>query len=83
LKFTRLKNRAYRDHAMLDRRVVVTHAEYGLVDGDRLLARIIRNGNKWIALQVSEANQFGRPVSPINYVLLRDVKEWALERFAK
>ncbi len=77
LKFARLKNRVYSDERLR------THAEYGVVDGDRLLARIVRNGGKWIALQVSSENQFGRPVSPINYILLRDVKEWALEKFSR
>jgi hypothetical protein len=67
---------------MLDRRVVVTHAEYGIVDGDQVLARIVRNGNKWIALQVTNGN-FGTPVSPLNYVLLRDVKEWAMEKYRR
>ena len=83
LRFARLHDRVYfNDGSDGTPRRVKTHAEYGLLDGDRLLARIIRNGKKWIALQVSEDNQFGRPVSPINYVLLRDVKEWALKRWS-
>ena len=84
LKFTRLTDRVYfNDGSDGTPRRVKSHAEYGLVDADRLLARIIRNGKKWIALQVTEQNAFGKPVSPINYVLLRDVKEWALHRWSQ
>ena len=79
MRFARLKNRVYHDgEGALQ---VRSHAEYGIIDGANLVARIVRNGSKWIALQITEDNQFGKPVSPMNYVLLRDVKEWALERF--
>jgi len=81
VKFARLKNRVYHDgEGTLQLR---SHAEYGILDGATVLARIVRNGSKWIALQITEDNKFGKPVSPMNYVLLRDVKEWALERFSQ
>jgi len=77
VKFARLKNRVYVENG--ETRRVRTHAEYGVSDGAELLARIVFTGSKWVALQVSPDNQFGKPVSPINYILLRDVKEWTLE----
>ena len=77
LKFARLKQRAYDDGRLR------THAKYGVIHRGAVVARIIRNGRKWIALQISEDNDFGKPVSPMNYVLLRDVKEWALQRFSR
>ncbi len=81
LRIARLKNRVYHDgEGPLQ---VSSHAEYGILDGTTVRARIVRNGSKWIALQITEDNKFGKPVSPMNYVLLRDVKEWALERFTK
>lgn len=96
MKFCRLRNRVYHDgDGTLQ---VRSHAEYGILkkrepeagsqgpekqDGEyEIVARIVRNGSKWIALQITDGNKFGKPVSPMNYVLLRDVKEWVLERFS-
>jgi len=78
----RTKRRVYPSEAHKQRRSGATSpAEYAVVRGKETLARIVRNGSKWIALQVSAENQFGKPVSPLNYVLLREVKEWVIEKY--
>ena len=74
MKVVRLKNRVYSNDGRL-----VSHAEYAVIDlkGKRgVVARLLFNRNSWVAVQAG--NGFGKPVSPMNLVLLREVKEWAL-----
>ena len=79
MKVVRLKNRVYGDDGRL-----VSHAEYGLIDlsGQRgVIARLVFNRSSWIAVQASAGKGFGKPVSPMNLTLLRDVKKWALQKW--
>jgi hypothetical protein len=72
----RVKNRVYNDDGRL-----VSHAEYAVVDGDRQLARLVLNRRAWVAVEASDGNGFGKPVSPMNLTLFRDVRKWALEKW--
>jgi len=74
----RVRNRVYNNAGRL-----VSHSEYAVVDGDRVLARLLLNRRSWVAIVPGKRNSFGKPVSPVNLVRLRDVKSWALTRWAK
>ena len=76
MKLARLKNRVYDDEGRIK-----SHSEYAIVEGQRVFAYLILNRGGWIAVQRSSATSFGKAVSPINLILLRDVKRWALERW--
>ena len=76
MHIVRVRNRVYNDAGRL-----VSHSEYAVVDGDRVLARLLLNRRSWVAIMSGKGNSFGKPVSPVNMVRLRDVKSWALTRW--
>lgn len=78
MKVCRVRNRVYENGS---RSRVKVHAEYGVIDGQQVVARIKRNGNSWVAFERSDEQRLGLPVSPMNLRLLRDLKSWALERW--
>jgi predicted type IV restriction endonuclease len=71
-----------KDGAHIPVRSVKAHAEYAVVEGANIFARIVFNRGAWIVVERSDEKSFGKPVSPLNLKLLRDVKEWAIERYA-
>jgi hypothetical protein len=78
----RTKARVYPDDDHKRRRSGATaHAEYAVFDGQKVLAHLIFNRRKWIAVQRNGENKFGLPVSPYNITRLRDLKAWVIERF--
>jgi hypothetical protein len=78
VRFVRLKCRVYSDSGRL-----LNHAEYALIGEHQVLARLVFNRGAWVALECRTDDGFGKPVSPINLTLLRDVKKWALEKWSK
>lgn len=82
VKLIRTKSRVYPSTAHKRARSGATSpAEYAVVSGKKILAHIILNGRKWIAVQRNGENKFGLPVSPYNITRLRDLKGWVIERF--
>ena len=77
VKVVRVRARVYKD------RRIVSHAEYAIIDGDRTLVYLIFNRNAWVAVQRTTPTSFGNPISPINLCRLRDVKNWALEKWGE
>lgn len=75
MQVMRVKNRVYNEGRL------VSHAEYAVVDGEHVLARLVFNRRSWVAVECGSSIGFGKPVSPMNLVLLRDVKRWALEKW--
>lgn len=73
MKVKRTKNRS------LVRGGVSVPAEYGIFDGPRLLARILRMGDGWRACRPTSTSQIGIAISPIGMNKYREVREWALE----
>jgi hypothetical protein len=75
VKVIRVKNRVY------DSGRLTSHAEYAIVFGEQPIAHIVFNRGAWIVVQRSNGQSFGKAISPINLKLLRDLKQWALEKW--
>ena len=82
VRLVRTRSRVYPSDDHKQRRSGATsHAEYAVFKGDQVLAHLIFNRRKWIAVQRHGDNKFGLPVSPYNITRLRDLKAWVIERF--
>lgn len=77
----RIKPRVW-ENAFTPRRVL-SWAEYAVITGNTLHAKIVRNGRAWYVVETNNPDRFGLPVSPANLTRLEDVKQWAIERYAK
>lgn len=88
MRVIRIKNRVYSqldaDDHIHARRRVKSHAEYAVIHGRQIFARIrCVSRNKWVVLERADEQRFGLAVSPLNMISLRDVKQWAIAKYAK
>jgi len=83
VRLVRVKSRVYWGQLAQSPYGIRRHAEYAIVDGTEARARIRCVGrNKWVVFEGADERRFGVPVSPINVVLLRELKEWAMQRYS-
>jgi hypothetical protein len=90
-RLTRIKNRCYATRYRVDDetgeryeiRRVRSHAEYAVVTGQKVHARLKRNNGHWVAVERGDDKKFGMVVSPLNIRSWRQVREWALERWGE
>lgn len=57
-------------------------ARYQIVHRGKVLAHIVRAGDGWRVCQPSTTSVLGRAISPIGLNGFREVRKWALKRFA-
>jgi len=88
-KVSRIKTRIYEqcyrvDEATgekLEYRRVVQHAEYAVIAGERIYARLKRNNGHWVVVTRADDKKFGLPISPVNVRSFQEAKNWALRKW--
>jgi hypothetical protein len=89
LKIIRIKNRSYRPGTYRDETTgescdvqrITSHAEYAVVTGQTIHAKLKRNGSKWFAVAGCEGEKFGAVCSPMNVTSWRALRLWALKKW--
>jgi len=88
-KIIRIKNRAYKPGYYVDdetgERVDVPRriadAEYAVITGHQIHARLKCNSGKWVAVERGDDTTFGLVVSPLNLTKWRALRKWALRKW--
>lgn len=88
-RITKIKERVYETVYRVeetgesrDVRRVRRHAEYAIIDGVKVKGVMRRNNNKWVVFACDDEKRFGLAISPVNLTSWRDVRKWALRRWA-
>lgn len=82
LKVKRTRNREYKD-AGGGVATAFIPAEYGVFEGAKCLARIIRSGEGWRACKATSGSSIGLAISPIGMNKFREVRAWIIADLAK
>jgi hypothetical protein len=88
-RLTRIKNRVYETASKRDddtgeeyeHRHVKSQAEYAVINGQKVLARLKLNNGQWVAVERGDDRKFGLVVSPLNIRGWRDLRRWALKKW--
>jgi hypothetical protein len=89
VRITRIKNRSYVDGYYVDEgtgercdvKRVKSHAEYAVVKGQQVFARLMRSNDQWVAIERQDETKFGMVVSPMNVRSWRALRAWALKKW--